>query len=237
MKVAGIVFLVISVFSGTSYAQKSLLNKSWIKVSIEDFRTEKGEPDTTYLRYMFDNSTLTYGFEPFSNYMQTSFTRKGNTLKLGFDQWTIETLTDSTLTIFLPGFRRMHFFAEDYLQTKETLSQIGEHDGKPLYKTTRIITPRYKSPTGLLDDIHKQDRSDDYNIRKAGTFQMSFIVTDEGKIEDPKILKSVAPGFDDGIMKALLKTSKRWTPAMFNGKPIQSLLIFEIKFLDSLRQY
>ena len=66
---------------------------------------------------------------------------------------------------------------------------------------------------------------------------MSFIVTDEGKIEDPEILKSVAPGFDDGIIKELLKTSKRWTPAMFNGKPIQSLMIFKIKFLDSLNQY
>lgn len=237
MKVTGIILLVTGAFYSTTFAQKSLLNKSWIKESIEDFSKEKDEPDTSYLRYVFENSTITYGFEPFSNFMQTPCSRKGNKLTLGFDQWTIESLTDSTLTIFLPGFRRIKFFAEDYLQRKENLLQIGEYEGKPLYKTSRIITPRYKNPKGLINDIKKQDRTDDYNIRKAGTFLMSFIVTDEGKIEDPKILKSVAPGFDDGIIKELLKTSKRWTPAMFRGKPVQSLMIFEIKFLDSLNQY
>jgi hypothetical protein len=49
---------------------------------------------------------------------------------------------------------------------------------------------------------------------------MSFIVTDEGKIEDPKRLKGVATGFDKNIIKELLKTSKRWSPAMFKNRPI-----------------
>jgi hypothetical protein len=239
MKVTALTLLITaSVFCNITNAQERLLKKSWIKVSIEEFSKKVETPDTTYLRYVFDNSIVLFGFEPSTHGLQLPFSRKGNTLTLGFDQWTIETLTDSTLTIFLPGFRRMKFFAEDYLQTKAGyLEQIGEYQGKPLYKTNKIITPRYKNPNGLINDVKKYDRADDYNIRKAGIFQMSFIVTDEGKIEQPKIIKSVAPGFDDGIIKELLKTSKHWTPAMFRGQPIQTLMMFEIKFLDSLTDH
>ena len=113
--------------------------------------------------------------------------------------------------------------------------QIGEYNGKPLYKANRIITPRYKKPNQLIDDI-KIDR-DTYNNRTAGIFLMSFVVTDEGKIEDPKIIKGVASGYDASTIKKLLKTSKQWHPATLKGLPIQTLMIFEIKFFDSLNQY
>lgn len=240
MKVARLAWLMITIgaFCNVSVAQETLLSRSWIKASIEEFNREPQQPDTVYIRYVFEKSGVLFGFEPSWHDMEMPFSLKGNALTIGFDQWTVETVTDSTLTIFLPGFRRMSFVAEDYLRTKdEYLIQIGEHNGKPLYKANRIVTPRYKKPYALINDVKKQDRSDDYNIRKAGTFLMSFIVTDEGKIEDPKILKGVAAGFDKSIIKELLKTSKRWSPATFKGRPIQTRMVFQIKFLDSLDKY
>jgi hypothetical protein len=230
--------MIIVTFCNVSVAQKSLLNRSWIKASVEEFNRKPQESDTSYIRYVFDKSVVLYGFEPGWHAMQMPFSLKGDVLTIGFDQWTVETLTDSTLAIFLDGFRRMNFVAEDHLRTKhEYLEQIGEHNGKPLYKANRIVTPRYKKPYPLINDVKKQDRSDDYNIRKAGTFLMSFIVTEEGKIEDPKILNGVAAGFDKNIIKELLNTSKRWSPATFRGQPIQARMVLEIRFLDSLQQY
>jgi hypothetical protein len=236
-KRVGLILIFLVLFCKVCIGQEKLLKKSWIKHSIEDFSTRQ-PPDTSYLRYTFENSQVLFGFEPAWHEIAMPFSIKRNLLTIGFDRWTIEALTDSTLTIFLPGFRRMRFYEENYLLTKDQdIVQIGEYKGKPLYKANEMITPRYKKTNPLIDDIKKQDRSDDYNIRKAGIFLMSFIVTDEGKIEDPKIIKGVAFGFDANLIKELLKTSTQWYPATIKGRPIQTLMTFEIKFLDSLDQH
>jgi hypothetical protein len=65
---------------------------------------------------------------------------------------------------------------------------------------------------------------------------MSFIVTSDGRVAEPKILTSVSEEYDKGIVNELLKTSKRWTPAMLRGEPVHTLVFFEIKFLDSLNR-
>jgi len=232
-----LVILFLLAFCKISIAQEKLLKRSWIKRSIQEFSKLQQNTDSTYLRYTFENSHLLIAFEPAWHYTTMPFSVKRDKLTLGFDQWTIEELTDSTLIIFLPGFRRISFHAEDYLRTiDQAIVQVGEFNGKPVYKATEIITPRYKKPNALINDINKQDRADDYNIRNEGIFLMSFIVTDEGKIEDPKIIKSVAAGYDAGIVKELRKTSKQWHPATLKGRPIQTLMVFEIKFLNSLDQ-
>lgn len=232
MKFIRILLVYLCAISTPSIAQ-DLINKSWIKQSIEEFVLNNDGPDTSYLRYEFKKSVVVYGFEPYAYFIEGPFKIKGNKLTLGIDEWIIETLNDSSLTIVLPGFRRMHFLAEGYLRKKQTLTQVGEYNGKPVYKTNRIITPRYKNLKSLNSVILKQERSE-YNIRKAGTFLMSFIVTEDSQIANPKILKGVAPGYDEGVIKELLKTSGKWIPAYFNGKPIQSLMIYQVNFLDSL---
>src|SRR5688572_5134687 len=97
-----ILIFVIS-FCKVSIAQEKLLKKSWIKHSIQEFNKQRQDSDTTYLRYAFDNSQVLFGFDPGWHSMAMPFSVKGNMLTLGFDQWTIEELTDSTLTIFLSG--------------------------------------------------------------------------------------------------------------------------------------
>src|SRR5688572_14468401 len=135
LKRFALVLIVLISFYKVSIAQEKLLKKSWIKHSIEEFSRQQQDLDTAYLRYVFGNSEVLFGFEPGWHNLAMPYSVKKNLLTLGFDQWTIETLTDSTLTIFLAGFRRMNFYAEEYLRTKDQdLVQIGEHNGKPLYK-------------------------------------------------------------------------------------------------------
>lgn len=233
--------LFLSVFfiacSAAVFSQQKLLKKSWINISIEEFRDSDPLPDTTYLRYEFDNTHLNFSFDPgWNNSMQLPWSLRGKALTLGYDTWTIEHLSDTALTIYLKGYRRMKFIAEEYLtRFDEYLEPIGEHNGKPLYKANRVVTPRYKKNNPLGDDIRKQDLTDDYNIRKARTFLMSFIITEDGRVENPKILKGIIEGYDNGVVEELLKT--RWRPAIHKGKAVQTLMYYEVKFLDSLIQY
>jgi hypothetical protein len=220
-----------------SLAQNKLLKRSWIKYSIEDFTGKPQEPDTAYLRYDFDNTALSIGFEPGWNSLQMSWAATGKVLTYGFGDWKIETLSDTTLTLFQSGFRRMKFYAEEYLNERDgKLEEIGEFNGKPLYRTNRLVTPRYNSAKSLAEDVRKQDLGEDYNIRKAITFLMSFVVTDKGDIKDPKILKPTAEGYDKGIVNELMKSSRKWTAAKYKGQPVQTLMYLEIRFLDSLTQ-
>jgi hypothetical protein len=65
----------------------------------------------------------------------------------------------------------------------------------------------------------------------------TFIVTEEGKVENVIVRKGITGGFDAAVTKQLLKTSKNWTPAHFKGKPVQTEMMYEIKYLDALTPY
>ena len=236
MKILILIITFVTFFCCDNVAQEKLLKKSWIKQSIEEFSRPQ-TPDTTYMRYTFNNAEVYFGFEPGWNSASMPYSIKGNALTLGFDKWIIETLNDSSLTIFIQGFRRVKFLSENYLRMKDNdIVQIGQYKGKPLYKANQIITPRYMKANDLRRDILKEDRSDDYNIRKAGVFSISFIVTEEGRVEEPKIITGVAESYDKNVIRELLRTSKYWQPATTMEKPIQTLMILEVKFLDSLDQ-
>jgi hypothetical protein len=222
--------------SGTVSSQQKLIQKSWIKTSVEELRETDPEPDTAYLRYEFDNTEVKISFHPGWNDYQQTWATKGNKLKIGFATWKIEQLTDSSLTLVSYGFRRMNFLAENYLNQKEEyLHQIGEFNGKPVYQGNHYISPRYKK-NNLDEDLRKQSL-DDYNIHNARTFLMSFIVTEKGEIEDVKILKGIVEGYDKMLVEQLIKTSRDWRPAMYKNKPIQTQLFYKIVFLDSIVEH
>ncbi len=214
-------------------AQSDLLKKSWIAVYVEEFRqTSEPQSDTAYIRYIFGKGNVLVGLEPAWHMIQLPYSVNKNKLTIGFSDWKIEELTDSTLTIFQAGFRRMKFIPEEPFRNDPSfLIQIGEHNGKPLYKANQVITPRYKKPNQLTQDIKTPGDSGDYNTRAGGVFLMTFIVTETGEIEDPKVIKGLNKAHDDDYVKGLLKTSKHWDPAIFQGKPVQTRMVLEIEFV------
>jgi|GEM_PF-4972362 len=230
-------FFLCLLISQQSQGQLKLLKRAWIKHAFEEFQMNFNS-DSLYLRYTFNSNNLLIAFEPESESTVLPYSLIKNKLTISYDEWLVETLTDSTLTIFLPGFRRIYFYSEEYLRSKQKdLVQVGEYNGQPVFKPTPIVTPRYRKDHRLGNDIHKQDRSEDYQLRKAGVFIMTFIVTAEGEIKEPKIIQGVAPGYDEGVIRELLKTSKKWEPARLNGVPVHTLVRHEVKFLDSIRQH
>ena len=136
------------------------------------------------------------------------------------------------MTIFLKGFRRVKFLSEDYLNKQSTLPElIGQHKGQPLYKANNYVTPRFSKGKSFYGEISSNVR--DYNIKKATLFQVSFIVNEKGKVENVQIVKGITEGYNKEVAKLILKSSKRWKPAVFQGQPVQTKMLFEIKYLDS----
>jgi hypothetical protein len=212
---------------------QKMIQRDWIKISIENLSEKEIGPDTLYTRYSFSKSNLNMSFYPgWDDYTQT-WTKNGNNLTLGFDTYRIELLNDTALTIALDGFRRFKFLSEEYLSSKEQyLDSIGQHNDKPLFKANEYISPRYKGQGSFRDYVQKD--LEGYNIKKAAYFLASFIVTEDGRVENIVIRKGITDGFDAAVTKQLLKSSKKWSPARFKGQPIQTEMLYEIKYLDAL---
>jgi hypothetical protein len=229
-----ILFSLSLIFALNSFGQtQKLIQQDWIKVSIENLSDREAGPDTLYTRYSFRNSILNISFYPGWNDYTQSWSINGNTLTIGFDTYQVEALNDTALVFSLHGFRRMKFLSEEYLSGKdEHLQALGQYNEKPLFKANDFITPRYKGKGSFRDYVQKS--LEGYNVKKANYFLATFIVTEEGKVENVIIRKSITEGFDAEVSKKLLKSSKNWTPAHFNGKPIQTEMIYEIKYLDAL---
>lgn len=216
-----------------SFSQnQEMIQKGWIKTATENLSQRKADPDTLYTRYTFDKYTLYISFNPgWDEYKQT-WSIVEDSLIIGSSIYKIEELTDTSLTIEIGGFRRLKFLSEEYLSSQDkNLVLSGEFNGRPLYKANNYITPRYSKKTSLRDIIQKSVEG--YNVKKAAYFLATFIVDEEGKVENVQIVKGITEGFDNEIIKQLLKTSKNWKPAYFKGKPIQTQMFYDIKYLDS----
>jgi hypothetical protein len=212
------------------------IQKAWIKTTIENLSINETEPDTLYTRYTFDKAALFISFYPAWDDYKQEWSINGNDLTIGFDTYKIETLTDTSLTIALEGFRRIKFLSEGYLSGQDkNLITLGDFNGKPLYKANDYITPRYSKRISLRNVIQKNVEA--YNIKKATYFLATFIVNEEGKVENVQIIKGITDGFNNEIIKQLMKASKDWKPAYFKGRPIQTQTVYEIKYLNSLTPF
>lgn len=70
-----------------------------------------------------------------------------------------------------------------------------------------------------------------------GTVVVTFIITKEGKVKEPKIIRSIGGGTDEevlNVVNAMNDLPDRWTPAIQNGKKVNLIFNLPIKFkLDS----
>lgn len=226
--------VILVLFASKTFAQnQKMIQRSWIKTSVENLSDRPVEPDSLYIRYTFDKVGLNISFYPgWDDYKQT-WSVNGNKLKIDFDTYKIEALTDTTLVLFLDGFRRMKFVSEDYVsKQKQNLVYLNDYNGKALYKANQCITPRFAGKESLQNLILK--KVEGYHVVKASYFLVTFVVGEDGEVGNIKIIKGITDGFNKEVENQLVKTSKNWKPAYFQGKPIQTEISYEIKYLDSI---
>jgi hypothetical protein len=226
-------FFCLLVISLTSFCQaKKQILKSWIKREIYSLPDNARIDDTLYTRYSFQKNRVYISFYPGWNENPQEWALSGNKLTIGMADYNIVEITDSTLTISQPGFRRVILDDENYLNQKsESPPELAPFNNKPLYKATQYITPRYKRD-GLRNFIGQN--LEGYNIRKAITFLAYFIVKEDGGVDSIQIINGISYGFDAEVINKLKKTSKDWTPAVYKGQPIQTQMMYSIKYLDSI---
>lgn len=228
-----IIFLSTTIFFSAFSQNEKKIQKSWIKSEVENLSQKNVEPDTLYTRYTFGKSKLYISFYPGWDDYEQDWSVRDDNLTIGFDTYHIETLNDTLLVIKLEGFRKMSFLSEDYLSSQDrNLDSAGLYNGRVLYKANKFITPRYSKNKSLRDVL--QQNTERYNIRRAAYFLMTFVVTDEGKIENIKVINGITEGFDNEIVTQLKKTSKQWKPAKYKSMPVQTEMFYEIKYLDSI---
>lgn len=80
----------------------------------------------------------------------------------------------------------------------------------------------YTKQTGILPPV------------KANYFALSFIIGKTGAIEDARVIKGISEGYDAAMLNHIKKTAKDWMPATFRGQPVQTQLVYYIKYLDSI---
>jgi len=71
----------------------------------------------------------------------------------------------------------------------------------------------------LNHNLRYPDRA--LNMNKEGQVTIIFIVTEDGKIDDPTLLQSVEFSLDEEAMR-IIKNSPKWVPAVKSGKKIKS---------------
>lgn len=216
-------------------SQKSL-QRDWIKVSTENLSAQEIPKDTLYTRYSFTKSALNISFYPGWNDYNQTWSMNGKNLKLGFDTYKVEVLNDTALVISLNGFRRFRFVSEEYLSRKEEfLDSIGTYNNKTLYEANDYFSPRYKPEGSFRHYVEKSLVG--YNIKKAAYFKATFIVTEDGSVENVQIVNGITYGFDEAAKMQIAKSSGKWRPASVNGKKIQTQMTYDIKYLDSLTPF
>ncbi|WP_160068510.1 energy transducer TonB [Sphingobacterium bovisgrunnientis] len=233
MKIISI-FGILILFSLNSLAQnQKMIQKNWIKVSTENLSNIEIDPDTLYTRYSFSKSNWNLSFYPGWNNYTHYWAVNHNNLTLHNTTYRIELLNDTALIIALDEFRRFKFLSEEYLISKEQcLDSIGLYNNKPLFKANKYITPRYKENESFSDYVQKDLR--EYDPHKAAYFLATFVVTENGRVENVIIRNSISKGMDVAVTKLILKSSKKWSPARFKGKPIQTEMSYEIKYVGSI---
>ncbi len=78
-------------------------------------------------------------------------------------------------------------------------------------------------------DKNLQYPEDAKEQKLEGKVCVSFIVKEDGLIEDVKIVRSVAPALDDEAIR-LVNSFPKWEPAKQHGKPVQCWFTIPLEF-------
>lgn len=109
-----------------------------------------------------------------------------------------------------------------------------------VYKASQKIHPVFSNPNGLKYSLQQNMRSYEKHMQHPdgsnGLFFASFIVTKSGTVEDIRIIQGLDDKFNKEFLAACKKTEKKWTPAYYNKKPVDTQVTLEINF-DFLNQF
>ena len=135
--------------------------------------------------------------------------------------------------IFLLGLISFWFLGNGISQTKDTTQKKDSIKKDKLPRFTIVEEPPHY-PGGDVE-LHKFTAKNIKYPQEArekgiqGTVYVSFIVDEEGKITDAKVLKGVNKILDDEALR-ILSLMPKWIPGKQAGKPVRVQHNMPIKF-------
>jgi hypothetical protein len=209
----------------TALAQdKSKLLKSWICVSTLHLPDSIAGPDTMYIRYTFTQDTSFISFDQRWNEHPQPWSLDSDRLKIGIVNYRVLELTDSNLVLVEPGFRVMTFRDEQLWSRDSThLVPDGSWNNVPVYTANRWFMPRLR--TNSLNDLMHAALAG-FVFDRVQIFIVSFVVGTDGGVDDIRIVRGIKYAYDHIVVTQLEKTSGHWTPAAFQGQPIQTRMVY-----------
>ncbi|MCD6067783.1 MAG: energy transducer TonB [Bacteroidetes bacterium] len=100
-------------------------------------------------------------------------------------------------------------------------------DEKPVFR--KDVSDSYDSLRRYVQDqIVYPNEALKYHA--LGRVYVSYVVLEDGKVDQVKILKGLGYGLDQEAMRVIRLTSGLWTPGKKNGKPVKVRMSLPIKF-------
>lgn len=102
---------------------------------------------------------------------------------------------------------------------------------RPVFTVTEI-PPQFPGGMNQLGEYLRKNRRYPETARKAGRegrVFVSFIITEQGGIEQASVLKSLDPELDAEALR-LIKTMPTWTPAKQGGQPVACRFNLPVNF-------
>jgi TonB family protein len=121
---------------------------------------------------------------------------------------------------------------KDSFSKADTISEIINDTNVMCYAMVEQM-PEYPGGTEFLKlFIQKNIQYPIEALKKGihGRVYISFIVTETGKISDPKIMRSLYPSLDAEAIR-ILKLMPNWKPGKQNGLPVKTSMSLPINFL------
>jgi hypothetical protein len=160
--------------------------------------------------------------------MQQPYTLEKDKIKGKYLTYTIESLTDSTLTLSLPNGLRLFFLAEGQSPCGDSLViKIGDWNNRPYYKATSYLMPVLSG-----EPLFKQvENAIHFNrLSEKVSVQFSYIVDETGAIQDAKILRSYSPKVDALVLEILQESSGKWKAPIACGVPVATAFAQTFEF-------
>lgn len=189
---------------------------------------------------------------------QSVYTISNNVLVLDENfLYTIEKLTENEL-IFHGNFENSsdnEIVRYHYVSTTESPEQHFfrqfikpnisiQANGDTAYKFNEYIFPSYKLTLGdyptVLSNFYQVYESsydmieEDFNFpeNKKGNFRVSFAVSKFGILKDIEIKESSDSTYNNALLQAVYKTRKRWLPAEYENKKVETLFNYVYVYDD-----
>ena len=219
MKTSFATLFLVFIYCSLSGQDFNTMTGDWIRVKSEysdGGKVPNNDPSRVYVRYHFTKKELYQII--FENTLPGVYTRTGNIFKIEPIQvFVIEHYTDKALTLVdAEGPRPIRYClipTDSFQTTRKYVSEVV--NGDSVYTVAPGIEPMYpKGQNEFMSSITSGFS------QQTVAFNFTYIVQRDGTIGEVAIQVSSNPKLDKRLVQMVKKSSGKWIPATYHGKPI-----------------